>query len=361
MGKFMTQLDWHGVSFGYGGVELFEEQSLSVFDPSEDSGQVAVVLGSSGSGKSTFLKLSAGLLLPQKGSIQLLPEASHSAFLAQDAAIIDHLSAEENARLMASLKGTRSYFSNTMFDRASRRLAMTDLFAKNAKGGELSGGERQRVALIRALSTEPSLLFLDEPCRGLDHAIALEFLVDLRQLVQEIGLRVVMVTHDAEQARLVADHFIIVERERLVRLTSWPSQIAIGTPPSIECCRLLMSEPYTLLHGAMTDRQVKAIGTNSVLRENFERQSLRDGCVTVVVRASDVKWNALHGAVCREVRRNEHSSFAVCDNVEADEQSICIFGPGSERPITRFAVVGAALVYSATGDFLGTLVPRTDA
>lgn len=174
-------------------------------------GTCLLVTGANGAGKTTLLHLLAGLLRPDRGSVSVagvdlgsLTEprldrfrARHIGYLLQGAQLIDGLTAEENlhaAMLFAGVPAARQR------RRAGELLARFDLQdrARHAPAA-LSGGERQKVALARALANDPPLLLADEPFASLDRASADDLALSLRQLVEEDGRTLIMVSHHPER------------------------------------------------------------------------------------------------------------------------------------------------------------------
>lgn len=174
--------------------------------------------GSSGSGKTSLLHLLAGLARPQSGQIyyndfELCRASSgklskwrreHIGFIFQAFNLFPELSALENVLLPGIIKGQVSAKSRS---RAADLLAMVGLSARaEHRPAELSGGEQQRIAIARALLNEPETLFADEPTGNLDDENTEVILNILRKLHQEMGMTIIMVTHQhqvADQAQRV--------------------------------------------------------------------------------------------------------------------------------------------------------------
>jgi len=187
------------------------------------SGQTLALLGPSGSGKSTLLRLVAGLEAPEAGQVwldqteltPLAPEARRVGFVFQDYALFPHLSVWEN--IAFGLREAR-------WDAASMRQRVTELLDLTHLGphaqkrpGQLSGGERQRVALARALANRPRLLLLDEPLGALDLKLRQELLLELRVILQQIGVPTIVVTHDHSEAFAIAQQVALLKEGAIVQ------------------------------------------------------------------------------------------------------------------------------------------------
>ncbi len=185
--------------------------------------EVLSLLGPSGCGKTTLLRVVAGLLIPDAGTVafdgqDLDAVPTHRrgfGLMFQDHALFPHFSVAGNVAFglrMAGLK--RSQIRR-------RTAAMLELMGLADHGRraitELSGGEQQRVALARALAPEPRLLMLDEPLGALDRILRDRLMVQLRQLFTDLGTSVLYVTHDQEEALVVADRLAIVRNGRIVQ------------------------------------------------------------------------------------------------------------------------------------------------
>ncbi len=187
-------------------------------------GEVLALLGPSGSGKSTLLKLVAGLLQPDAGSVRfggldltsLPPERRKVGFLFQDYALFPHLTVAEN--IAFGLLEAR-------WPKAAREERVKELLARmeltphaGKRPQELSGGEQQRVALARALAPKPRLLLLDEPLGALDLRLREELLLFLRRTLREEGVTALLVTHDQEEAFLLAHRVALLREGRIVQV-----------------------------------------------------------------------------------------------------------------------------------------------
>lgn len=200
------------------GALIHDGVSLSV-----QRGEVAALIGGSGTGKSVLLKEIIGLIRPQSGSIRLFGEdvwaANESRLMAlrrrfgvlfQDGALFSSLTVEQN--VAAPLREHTSLSPKECLELARLKIALVGLPASacGKMPSELSGGMRKRAALARALALDPELLFLDEPTSGLDPISARAFDRLIRLLSDSLGLTVFLVTHDLDTLLAMVDRIIVL-------------------------------------------------------------------------------------------------------------------------------------------------------
>ena len=195
----------------------------------EVGSETVALVGPSGSGKTSLLRSIAGLARPERGvistgadvwfdsarGIDLRPEHRSVGFVFQEYALFPHLSVEQNVT-----------FGGRRADGLLRRLRIEDL--ARAKPAELSGGERQRVALARALARDPQVLLLDEPMAALDPHTRGAVRAELHDLLRDFPLPTLLVTHDFEDAAVLADRVGVLVDGRLRQLGR-PAEL-LGTP-----------------------------------------------------------------------------------------------------------------------------------
>lgn len=206
---------------------------------------VTAILGASGAGKSSLLRLIAGLEKPRTGRIVvdgqvwadtaqklfLPPQRRSVGFVFQDFALFEHMSAAAN--IAYGLKGAQKARLRT----AHQWVARMHLDGLGERTPDtLSGGQRQRVALARALAPDPSVLLLDEPFSAIDAHLKTSLVESLRALVRDQARAVLMVTHSLEEASTVADNIGVMAGGRLVRLG--PAAEVIEDPRAYEAALL---------------------------------------------------------------------------------------------------------------------------
>jgi len=212
-----ARLEMESVSHRYGeDAPALEDLSLAV-----EPGELVALLGPSGCGKTTALKVVAGLLRPTSGDVRVggrsvvgtPPERREAAMVFQKPLLFPHMSVARNVGFGLKMRGAPREEAGGKVHEALRRVRMEG-FADRAPE-ELSGGQQQRVALARALVTEPRLLLLDEPFSALDANLREEMRELVLRLQREGGHTTVFVTHDQEEAVVLADRIALVFDGRL--------------------------------------------------------------------------------------------------------------------------------------------------
>ena len=176
------------------------------------SGETVALLGASGSGKSTLLKMVAGLETPESGSVwfdgaditDLPPERRGFALMFQDFALFPHLNVQDNVAFGLVEQGVGKAAAREQAREILQRFGLGD--QANARVWTLSGGEQQRVALARALITKPRALLLDEPYSALDAMLREQLRNEFREHIEAAGMTAILVTHDEQEARAMAQH-----------------------------------------------------------------------------------------------------------------------------------------------------------
>jgi len=207
------------ISAHYGSTRVLEDLSLSVA-----AGELVSLLGSSGCGKTTTLRLVAGFLEPTHGRIRLgdkdltrLPAHLRNIGLVfQNYALFPHLSVIDNVAFGLKQRGMgqadRARKARFMLE----RVGLAELAERLPSA--LSGGQKQRVALARALVIEPRLLMFDEPLSNLDARLRLDMRVEIRRLQRANGTTSLYVTHDQEEAFSISDRVAIMNAGRIMQL-----------------------------------------------------------------------------------------------------------------------------------------------
>ncbi|MFC7322459.1 ABC transporter ATP-binding protein [Halobacillus campisalis] len=192
------------------------ENTIDCFNLAIDQGEIISILGESGSGKSTVLRLLCGLETPTCGTIKInehtmtddrhfvLPERRGIGMVFQDYALFPHMTVAENIQF--GLKGHGRKAKRERTEEVLELVNMTSLMKRYPH--ELSGGQQQRVALARALAPKPALLLLDEPFSNLDADLQIKIRGELKDIIKKTGTTSIFVTHDREDARAIADRII---------------------------------------------------------------------------------------------------------------------------------------------------------
>ncbi|MEQ1748124.1 MAG: amino acid ABC transporter ATP-binding protein [Prosthecobacter sp.] len=230
------KLETHQVTKRYGGFLALDGAS---FQTSDDA-RVVALLGPSGGGKSTMLRVLGGLLLPESGEVRVddqpLPKDPEAAlqtlrrngFVFQGYNLFPHLSALQN--IVLPLRVVHGLEESEATARAIELLTRLGLAEhRHKRPAELSGGQQQRAAIARALASKPSLLLLDEPTSALDPVMTGEVLDVVRELA-ESGQQIVLATHEISFARRVADWVVFLAQGRVEE--SCPAEQFFDQPTS---------------------------------------------------------------------------------------------------------------------------------
>jgi ABC-type Fe3+/spermidine/putrescine transport system ATPase subunit len=220
---------------------------LGPIDFTLEAGGYLTILGPSGAGKTVLLEVCLGLAIPLHGQLwldgadatRLPPEQRQIAYLPQDLALFPHLSVRDNILFGAC---QLRLAAATIRERLQELTALLDLDGILARPvvDTLSGGEKQRVALARALLPGPRLLFLDEPFSALDATIKRQLQIKLRQINRELGVTILHVTHDQEEAFLLGERIAVLIAGKL-RQVGGRDDIYYR-PASLEVARFLRNQ-----------------------------------------------------------------------------------------------------------------------
>ena len=212
----MPSVSFDHVSKTFGDVTVVEEFDLHVSD-----GELLVLVGGSGSGKSTILRMLAGLEAVTSGSIRigerevtgLPPRERDVAMVFQDYALYPHMTVRENLSLGLRLKKTPRAEIDRRVRWAAETLKLEPLLDRKPK--QLSGGQRQRVAMGRAMVREPSVFLFDEPLSNLDASLRAQMRIEIGTLQRRLTTTTVYVTHDQVEATTLGDRIVVLAQGRI--------------------------------------------------------------------------------------------------------------------------------------------------
>lgn len=198
---------------------------------------VTVIVGKSGCGKTTLLRLIAGLEQPTSGSI-VLPSGSRVGMVFQEARLMPWLTVERN--IAFGVRGKKDP------ERIRALIALVGLngFAK-AYPAQLSGGMQQRVALARALATDSEIILMDEPFAALDYFTRRQMQTELKRIQRESGRAILMVTHNLDEALTLGDSLVVLSGGRISRTFNLSAQCAqrdLLSPAFIDIKRQILTE-----------------------------------------------------------------------------------------------------------------------
>jgi len=215
----MSNLNIQGLSAGYGNKQILSDINLSV-----NQGEMIALLGPSGCGKTTLLNALCGFLPVSGGEIRLggkditkLPaEKRNITMVFQSYALWPHMTVAQN--IGYGLK-VRKVSAGQIDERIDEVLDIVNLEGlRNQKVTDLSGGQRQRVALARALVIQPDILVLDEPLSNLDAKVRLQVRHEIKSLQKQFGFTSLIVTHDQEEALVMADRIAVLNKGKIEQL-----------------------------------------------------------------------------------------------------------------------------------------------
>nr|WP_321981713.1 ABC transporter ATP-binding protein [uncultured Cohaesibacter sp.] len=203
----------------YGPTQVLHGLNLTIAE-----GELVSLLGSSGCGKTTTLRLLAGFLQPTSGQItvagkdvtKLPPHKRDAGIVFQNYALFPHLTVAENVGFGLKQRKVAAPERKARVDAMLERVGLVDY--ANRLPAALSGGQRQRVALARALAINPPLLMFDEPLSNLDAKLRVDMRVEIRELQKANGRTAIYVTHDQEEAFSISDRVAIMNAGRIVQL-----------------------------------------------------------------------------------------------------------------------------------------------
>lgn len=245
MGNKEPMIKIRQLKIAFGDKIVLNDLDLDVYE-----GETLAVIGPSGTGKSTVIKVLTGLLPPTSGSVVIDGQETSGyseeewdvlrrrmGVVFQYSALFDFLSVGENVAF-----GLRRYFKLSEEEIQERVAQLLDLVGmpdmQKMLPSELSGGMKKRVALSRALAMEPRIVLYDEPTSGLDPVMTMTISRLIRKTQEQLGLTSVLVTHDMESAFFAADRIAMLDKGKIVQ---------IGTPDEIRQSRNPVV--YAFVHG----------------------------------------------------------------------------------------------------------------
>lgn len=240
--KRMAEIVFHGVSKSFGNTKVIENLDLTIED-----GKFTVLVGASGCGKTTLLRMIAGIGPATSGAITLdgeditdVPPGKRGiAMVFQNYAIYPTMSVKENIEFGLKNNKVPKAEREQLIKEVSENVGLTDYLSR--KPGTLSGGQRQRVALARAMVKKPKVFLMDEPLSNLDAKLRVAMRTELIEMHKKLKATFVYVTHDQVEAMSMADVIILMDKGEIQQVAS-PEAIYndpnnvftaqfIGTPP----------------------------------------------------------------------------------------------------------------------------------
>ena len=222
-------VEFDNVTFNVGLRSLVSNLNFSVYQ-----GEALILLGRSGSGKTTTMKLINGLLAPTGGEVRVKGRSTKDwdlinlrrtiGYVIQEIGLFPHFTIARNVGLVPSLEGWNPKKIKARVYELLQLVGLDPVQFSDRYPHELSGGQQQRVALARALAPQPALILLDEPLSNLDVQVRLRLREEVREILKATGTSGIFVTHDQEEALSIADQIAVMRQGRLEQ---------IGTPEEI--------------------------------------------------------------------------------------------------------------------------------
>src|SRR5918994_3275367 len=280
-------IDVRAASKRFGALEVLRRVDLRV-----EPGRIVALLGSSGCGKTTLLRTIAGLERLDGGQVtvgervlsapgvHVPPERRRVGMVFQDWALFPHMTVTQNVGY-----GLRR--AERSGPRVEAALSMVGLEGLGERQpGTLSGGQQQRVALARALAPQPGVLLLDEPFSNLDSALRVQVRTEVHQLLAELGVTTVFVTHDQEEAFVLGDEVAVMQGGRIVQQAP---PATLYARPATAWVATFVGDANLVDGTASGDAAATAVGTVAL------EPGTPDGPVRVVVRPEEIRVAPLDG------------------------------------------------------------------
>ncbi|MEO1026250.1 MAG: ABC transporter ATP-binding protein [Pseudomonadota bacterium] len=250
---------FENVEKSFGAVKVLRDFDLEV-----EPGEFVVLLGASGSGKTTALRILSGLETPSGGQVyiddenvtEVLPKYRDISMVFQSYALYPHKSVAENIGFPLKVRGLDKAAMDAATRDAAEQVQIADLLERFPR--ELSGGQRQRVALARAIIRRPSVFLMDEPLSNLDAKLRGHMRAQLKHMQKSMGITTIYVTHDQIEAMTLAHRVAILEKGVLQQLAS-PAEI-YNDPANLFVAQFIGSPPMNVIHGSFEGSQFTTNG-----------------------------------------------------------------------------------------------------
>ena len=241
-----------GISKSFGAVPVLKDLSLGV-----EPGEFLVLLGESGCGKTTALRIVAGLEVASEGRVfigqrdvtDVLPKSRNVAMVFQSYALYPHKTVAENIGYPLTVQGLARERREERVRDVAAQVRLEQLLDRYPR--QLSGGQRQRVALARAIVRRPAVFLMDEPLSNLDAKLRGHMRAELKHMQYRLGITTIYVTHDQVEAMTLAHRVAILDKGILQQLGT-PAQI-YGDPANLFVAGFVGAPPMNLLEGNLAE------------------------------------------------------------------------------------------------------------
>lgn len=318
----MAGVRLEGVTKRFGSVTALDDVSITI-----EEGELLALVGPSGGGKSTALRVLAGFERPTKGIVSIgdrvvndvSPQGRNIAMVFQNYALFPHMTVYKNLAFGMKVRREPRSRIRLRVAEVAETLGIGDLLDR--RPDQLSGGQRQRVAVGRALLREPDVFLLDEPLSNLDAALRTQMRIELARLHERVGATMVYVTHDQVEAMTLGDRIAILH-EGLLQQIGRPEEI-YDTPTNLFVAGFIGSPKMNLLPAELStlDGRV-AVRTHDVtipLEAETARAAANgrsDRSIVVGLRPEDLSW--AHGDTADLVGTRLAGSVSVIEPLGAE-------------------------------------------
>ncbi len=352
----MSQLSLKSLSKSFGAFKVFNNLDLEA-----ETGEIVVIFGGSGTGKTILLRLIAGVEEPTSGTIliggedaaDIAPEHRNVGMAFQNFALFPHMSAAEN--IASPLRAAKSTEEKVMAGvaKAAKLLKIDHVLGHAPR--ELSNGQKQRTALARALAAEPRILLLDDPLRNVDAKLRFEMRLELPRLLRQSGATVLYVTQDYKEAMALADRIAVLAGGRFVQIAT-PEDIYLR-PATLGVARLFGDPSINTIDTkiAADGRSVTIAGKPVAIAGAYAAHAGKDVTFGVRPEAVTLSKTGLAAEVMAVTPLNERVVLLLAAEggwellASLPSSTASIPEPGSTVHIS-FAADGTHLFDTATGD-----------
>jgi spermidine/putrescine transport system ATP-binding protein len=326
-------LELRGLTKRFGDFTAVDRLALEVA-----SGEFLTLLGASGSGKTTTLRMIAGFELPSAGDIlmagapitQLPPYKRDINTVFQHYALFPHMSVRANVEYGLKMKGVPAAERTARVDEALELVQLSPLAARAPR--QLSGGQQQRVALARALVNRPRMLLLDEPLGALDLKLRKEMQLELKHLQTGLGITFLYVTHDQEEALTMSDRIVLMRQGGVAQIGTprdlYDRPVSRYVADFIGETNLLAGRVVEVTHGMVTlkvgESTLRGLAESALAPDTQAWLTVRPEAIRLRDGAPPDGWNAVPGTLVDTV----YAGSAVRAHVEL---------PGGRRVVANLA------------------------